>query len=81
MKESRSTDQAAGGKAEKETVKWVLGAPSRLEQLLADGKKEEADKDWAEVKNLLDKWEGVKGVAEVKGACEKTMETKEDEVS
>ena len=81
MKESRSTDQAAGGKAEKETVKWVLGAPSRLEKLLADGKKEEADKDWAEVKNLLDKWEGVKGVAEVKGACQKTMETKEDEVS
>lgn len=81
MKESRSTDQAAGAKAEKETVKWVLGAPSRLEKLLADGKKEEADKDWAEVKDLLDKWEGVKGVAEVKGACEKTMETKESEVS
>lgn len=79
LKENKSTGPQNNRKAEKETVKWVLGAPARLEGLLADGKKEEADKDWAEVKNLLDKWEGVKGVAEVKEACETVM--KEDSES
>lgn len=81
MMESKSTEQAGSKKAEKETVKWVLGAPSRLEKLLADGKSEEADKDWAEVKDLLDKWEGVKGVSEVKEACLKVMETGQDKDS
>lgn len=81
MKEAKSMEQAGSNKVEKETVKWVLGAPSRLEKLLADGKKEEADKDWVEVKNLLDKWEGVKGVSEVKKACLKAMDTGEDKES
>lgn len=81
MKEAKSTEQAGSKKVEKETVKWVLGAPSRLDKLLADGKREEADKDWVEVKNLLDKWEGVKGVSEVKEACSKVMETGEDKKS
>lgn len=81
MKEAKSMEQAGSNKGEKETVKWVLGAPSRLEKLLADGKKEEADKDWVEVKNLLDKWEGVKGVSEVKKACLKAMDTGEDKES
>lgn len=79
LKENKSTGPQNNRKAEKETVKWVLGAPGRLESLLEDGKKEEADKDWAEVKNLLDKWEEVKGVAEVKEACETVM--KEDSES
>lgn len=81
IKESKSMEQAGSKKAEKETVKWVLGTPSRLKKLLADGKREEADKDWAEVKNLLDKWEGVKGVSEVKEACSKIMEIGEDKDS
>lgn len=73
MKEMKSTGRSYNGKPEKETVKWVLGAPDRLERLLADGMKKDADKDWTEVKNLLDKWEGVKGVTEVKEACIKVM--------
>jgi len=81
IKESKSMEQAGSKKAEKETVKWVLGTPSRLKKLLADEKREEADKDWAEVKNLLDKWEGVKGVSEVKEACSKIMEIGEDKDS
>lgn len=76
MKESKATGSNKNRNAEKETVKWVLGAPARLEGLLADGKKEDAEKDWAEVKDLLDKWEGVKGAAEIKETCENAM--KED---
>ncbi|CBF83562.1 hypothetical protein AN3015.2 [Aspergillus nidulans FGSC A4] len=63
---------------EKETVRWVLEAPGRLAKLVEDGKREEAEKDWEEVRRLLEKWEGVKGVAEVRTACEKAMQ-KEDE--
>ncbi|KAL4810132.1 Vps51/Vps67-domain-containing protein [Aspergillus unguis] len=59
---------------EKETVRWVLGAPERLKELVADGNREDAEKDWEEVGKLLGKWEGVKGVAEVREKCEKIME-------
>ncbi|KAL4779818.1 Vps51/Vps67-domain-containing protein [Aspergillus varians] len=64
--------------AEKETVRWVLDAPRRLEKLVADGNRDEAEKDWDEVRRLLGKWEGVKGVAEVREACEKAMEKKDE---
>ncbi|KAL5337336.1 Vps51/Vps67-domain-containing protein [Aspergillus crustosus] len=63
--------------AEKETVKWVLGAPQRLEKLVTDGNTEEAEKDWEEVGKLLDKWQGVNGVTKVREACEKVLK-KED---
>lgn len=74
VKEAKSTEHTNNEKLKEDTVKWVLGGPDRLERLLADGMKEDADRDWAEVKNLLDRWEGVKGVAEVKEACTKVME-------
>lgn len=44
------------------TVKWVLAAPQRIRYLLRDGKREDAELDWAQVKMLLDTWEGVDGV-------------------
>lgn len=61
---------ADGGKEEqRETVKWVLGAPERLKGLKEQGKDEEVRKEWEEVRGLLDQWEGVKGVDEVRGKC------------
>ncbi|KAL4980611.1 Vps51/Vps67-domain-containing protein [Aspergillus desertorum] len=63
---------------EKETVRWVLGAPGRLGRLVEDGKREEAEKDWEEVSRLLTKWEGVRGVAKVREACEKVMQMKDE---
>ncbi|EEH38635.1 hypothetical protein PAAG_08362 [Paracoccidioides lutzii Pb01] len=53
---------------EKETVKWVLNCPKRLRWLLDDGKVEEAGSDWKEVEWLLTKWQGVKGVDELRKA-------------
>ncbi|KAK2759813.1 hypothetical protein FQN54_002547 [Arachnomyces sp. PD_36] len=69
-KEAASKDNNS---AARDTVKWVLDAPRRLEMLMADGKSEEARSDWGQVKGLLTKWEGVKGVAEVRAACEEIM--------
>ncbi|KAG9948830.1 hypothetical protein KCU85_g4711, partial [Aureobasidium melanogenum] len=55
---------------QKETVRWVLGASERLKGLKEQGKEEEVRKEWDEVRGLLDKWEGVKGVDEVRKKCE-----------
>ncbi|KAL4937996.1 hypothetical protein BDV06DRAFT_63390 [Aspergillus oleicola] len=68
-------------KAKRETVKWVLDAPGRLEGLAQSGNREEAEKDWEEVRGLLGMWEGTKGVAEVREACEQVMEKKVDEAA
>lgn len=73
MKDAKLGDEAASQKNEKDTVRWVLAAPQRLEKLLAEDKQEDAEKDWKEIKHLLDTWGAVKGVAEIRGACEKVM--------
>ena len=70
--ESEDTDRVIK-RRQRETVRWVLDAPKRLGRLLDGGKKVEAEKDWSEIKGLLDKWEGVRGVEEVRGQCEKVM--------
>jgi hypothetical protein len=74
IKEEREAQSPHPKKAEKETVRWVLAAPERLEKLLAEEKQSEAEKDWEDVQRLLDAWREVKGVAEVRAACEKVME-------
>ena len=56
-----------------ETVRWVLGAPRRLRIMLNAGKAEEAADDWREVRRLLGKWEGVRGVEEIRDECVKII--------
>ncbi|CAG8922173.1 unnamed protein product [Penicillium salamii] len=73
MKEAKQNNGDSSIKSEKETVRWVLAAPQRLEGLLADEKREDAEKDWKEIQGLLDAWGNVKGVAEIREACEKVM--------
>jgi vacuolar protein sorting-associated protein 51 len=60
-------------RSKRETVKWVLGTPARLERKLKESPREEAEADWEEVQTLFRKWQGVKGVAELKAACEAIM--------
>ena len=73
MKEAKQEDEASTQKREKDTVRWVLAAPQRLEKLVAEDKQEDAEKDWKEIQHLLDAWGDVKGVSEVREACEKVM--------
>lgn len=63
---------------ERQTVQWVLDAPERLEQLLLNDKKDEAQKDWDSVRTLLDKWKDVQGVEEIRISCEKTLSAVKD---
>ena len=58
---------------QKEIVRWVLNAPERLRTLVEQGKMGEAENDWNEIRTLLEKWQGVSGVEEVKAKCEEVM--------
>lgn len=56
-------------KQQQETVRWALSTPQRLQRLLETGNLEDAINDWKEVGVLLQQWEGVAGVSELKNAC------------
>lgn len=58
---------------QRDTVRWVLGTPRRLEVMLDEGKSEDAKKDWEEIQRILQKWRDVAGVEELRDECEKTM--------
>jgi len=73
MKEAKRDCGKSSQESEKDTVRWVLAAPQRLEKLLADEKREDAEKDWKEILQLLDAWGDVKGVSDIRDACEKVM--------
>ena len=71
----RSDSGSKGDKhnQQKATVRWVLGTPRRIEQALNDGDRDRAEKNWNEVKPLLDKWKGVKGTQDLVTKCESLL--------
>ncbi|KAJ5549178.1 hypothetical protein N7513_006412 [Penicillium frequentans] len=79
IKEARENEPVPEKMAEKETVKWVLAAPERLGALLEQGRREDAEKDWKEVQELLGAWGQVKGVAEIRESCEKIMSQSQED--
>lgn len=58
---------------QQETIRWVLATPNRLQTMLDAGKLEEASSDWREVDTLMQHWEGVAGVSELKSTCMKIL--------
>ena len=58
---------------QRETVRWVLNTPNRLEALMKAGDKNKAYDDWTEIQGLLGKWNAVRGVEEVRLASERIM--------
>ncbi|KAK5114742.1 hypothetical protein LTR62_002316 [Meristemomyces frigidus] len=59
---------------QRQSVKWVLAAPRRFRDMVQDGQKEEAEAEWKEVTALLDRWNGVNGVEEVRTGCEQALQ-------
>lgn len=54
----------------RETVRWVLAAPRRLAELKDRGDAtDEVDAEWGRIEKILDGWEGVAGVAELREKC------------
>ena len=75
LRERGSRGVKGGGerRGERETVRWVLDSGRRLGGLVEEGRRAEAEEDWREVRGLLEKWEGVGGVEEVREECERVM--------
>lgn len=74
--EQDDTDQRKTTKKrnQKETVRWVLDTPRRLREMIDQEQDEEAEKEWEEVSQILNQWEGVAGVRELREECESIME-------
>ncbi|KAL8945201.1 MAG: hypothetical protein Q9211_000282 [Gyalolechia sp. 1 TL-2023] len=66
-------DAAAKKQRQRETVRWVLGAPNRMKSLLDKERRSEAEEEWKEVRSLLQKWKGVQGADEIEQQCLKIM--------
>lgn len=58
---------------QRDTVRWVLETPRRLEVMLDEGRVDDARKDWEEIQGILQKWRDVAGVEELRDECERTM--------
>lgn len=63
---------------QRETVRWVLDAPRRLQKSVAEAKIDEAMSDWDNVRGILDKWKGVPGAEAVQQACLDVLRQVED---
>ncbi|KAJ8612794.1 hypothetical protein MRB53_037265 [Persea americana] len=59
--------------AKKRTVSWVLDAPTRLKTLVKDGRQAEADEEYKQVLQLLNKWQGVPDTDRVRKECEQAL--------
>lgn len=59
---------------QRETARWVLEAPERLRTLVADDRREEAEAEMAKVSQLLQKWQNVAGVDDVRRRCEEALQ-------
>lgn len=84
LSESLRKQHGSGGGEEvrkrqeqQELVRWVLDAPGRLDKLVEDGRRDEAEAEWSRVSSLLDKWASVPGVSYVRQGCEKALEDSE----
>jgi hypothetical protein len=73
QKDPREEEAAAKKLKQQMTVRWVLGTPRRLRDLVDQEQEEEAMKEWEEVSKILDKWENVAGVEELRAACESIL--------
>lgn len=77
--QSEDSETITRKRNEKDTVRWVLDTPRRLQALIDEDRDEEAEKDWDTVSKILDKWDGVNGVRELRERCEEIMEEEESE--
>lgn len=58
---------------QRDTVRWVIDAPKRLQRMVDGGDKGEAEEEWVVVRGLLEKWKGVDGVEDVREQCERIV--------
>lgn len=54
---------------QQKTVAWALATPHRMGLLLQAGHQDEAQTQWDQTRVLLEKWQGVPGVADLQDQC------------
>lgn len=69
LKRQNGSVEVTTRSAQQHTVRWVLDAPQRFGRMLASGEQTAVEAQWNDVKRLLDRWEGVEGVEEVRKEC------------
>ncbi|CAI6339055.1 unnamed protein product [Periconia digitata] len=72
------TSMDSAKERQRNTIRWVLSTPRRLQYLIDQEREEEAEQDWGQVRRILDKWEGTAGVRELKEECEEIMRVQDD---
>ncbi|KAF1938048.1 hypothetical protein EJ02DRAFT_411125 [Clathrospora elynae] len=63
---------------QRETVKWVLDTPRRLQEMINRDQGGEAEKEWEEVSLILERWKNVAGAKELREECETIMQEEDD---
>ncbi|KAF1920549.1 Vps51/Vps67-domain-containing protein [Ampelomyces quisqualis] len=73
--EDNASEKAAETEKQRQrnTVRWVLDTPRRLQDLIDQERDEAADQEWKEISQILAKWNHVPGVAELREQCEHIM--------
>jgi vacuolar protein sorting-associated protein 51 len=71
--------ELAKKRKQRDTVRWVLGTPRRLQDLIDADQDEEAEKEWEEVSKILEQWGSVAGAKELKEECERIMTVDSEE--
>jgi hypothetical protein len=77
--EAETKAESATKQKQKDTVRWVLDTPRRLQEMIDQEQDEEAEQEWEDISKILDKWDGVPGVQELRQRCETIMQEEESE--
>ncbi|KAH0845614.1 hypothetical protein AYO21_05540 [Fonsecaea monophora] len=73
--------EARRKRTQKDIVKWALEAPTRLQQMVDREESEEAEREYVAITEVLDNWNGVGGVEELRARCAKVMRTAKEGTS
>lgn len=60
-----------------ETVRWALGAPERIRELVGAGDREGAERAWELLRGVCGRWEGTRGVEELRKRGEEALGVRE----
>jgi vacuolar protein sorting-associated protein 51 len=75
----KEVGRASRLRRQQESVRWTLDAPERLRRLLDEGRREEAERLYVEVLDLLRRWKSVGGVDELRRDCAEVMSSAREE--
>ncbi|OAL35824.1 hypothetical protein AYO20_04974 [Fonsecaea nubica] len=73
--------EARRKRTQRDIVRWALDGPTRLQQMIDREESEEAEREYVAITDVLDTWNGVGGVEELRAKCAKVMQTAKEGTS